>query len=236
MSMHAKLLFSDIISAVLIGGACVAAVAAVAGPACAADLPRQMVTKAPVYPAPYDSWTGFYVGLNGGGGWGSSSWSTSVLNDFNVSGGMVGGTIGYNWQHGSWVLGLEGDLDWANISSSGTSILCPAGCASENTWLGTARGRLGYAFDRWMPYVTAGAAFGDVKAIHPGFVGATNTQLGWTIGGGVEYAVARNWTAKVEYLHYDLGNFNCGVACSGFATDTVSFSADAVRGGINYRF
>jgi outer membrane immunogenic protein len=56
-----------------------------------------------------------------------------VLNDFDVSGGMVGGTIGYNWQHGSWVLGLEGDLDWANISSSGTSILCPAGCASENT-------------------------------------------------------------------------------------------------------
>jgi opacity protein-like surface antigen len=90
---------------------------------------------------------------------------------------MAGGTTGYNWQHGTWVFGLEGDLDWANISGTGTSILWPAGCSSENTWLGTAR--LGYAYDRWMPYITAGAKFGDGKATHPGFVGATNTQLGW---------------------------------------------------------
>ena len=232
--MKAKVMFSAIVSAV--AGAGALATATMVGPAHAADLPRQMVTKAPAYPTPYENWTGFYVGLNGGGGWGSSSWSTSASRDFDVSGGLVGGTIGYNWQHGTWMFGLEGDLDWANISGTGTSFLCPAGCSSENTWLGTARGRLGYAFDRWMPYITAGAAFGDVKATHPGFAVATNTQLGWTIGGGVEYAVVRNWTAKVEYLHYDLGSFNCGVSCNGFASDNVKFNADAVRGGINFRF
>ena len=88
---------------------------------------------------------------------------------------------------------------------------CPGGCSTENTWLGTARGRVGYAFDRWMPYITGGAAFGDVTANHPGFTGASNTQVGWAAGAGVEFAVVNNWTAKVEYLHYDLGSFNCGL-------------------------
>jgi outer membrane immunogenic protein len=149
---------------------------------------------------------------------------------------MVGGTVGYNWQFGTWVLGIEGDIDWADIKGSKGTALCPGGCSTENTWLGTARGRLGYAFDRWMPYITGGAAFGDVTANNPGFPGASNTQVGWAAGAGVEFAIAGNWTAKVEYLHYDLGSFNCGVSCNGFASDNVKFNADAVRGGINFRF
>jgi len=209
------------------------AVLAMAGLANAADLPRPMVTKAPPYMTQYYNWTGFYVGVNGGGGWGSSAWDTT--GSFDVSGGMVGGTVGYNWQYGTWVLGLEGDIDWADIKGT-TTTFCGAGCTSENTWLGTARGRVGYAFDRWMPYITGGAAFGDVKASHPGFTGMSSTQIGWTAGFGVEFAVVNNVTAKVEYLHYDLGSFQCGLNCNGAVSDNVGFSADVIRGGVNVHF
>jgi outer membrane immunogenic protein len=219
---------------IVLASASVLALAGAIGSAQAADLPRQMVTRAPApYVAPVYNWTGLYLGINGGGAWGRSSWDST--GGFDVSGGMVGGTVGYNWQFGTWVVGFEGDVDWANVKGT-TNVLCATGCSSENTWLGTARGRLGYAFDRWMPYVTGGAAFGDVKATHPGFPGATNTQVGWTAGVGIEYAFANNWSAKVEYLHYDLGNFQCGLNCNGVGSDNVSFNANAVRGGINFRF
>jgi len=217
---------------ILLAGVGVLAMASLAN---AADLPRQMYTKAPPpMVAPYYNWTGFYVGINGGGGWGTSTWDST--GGFDVSGGMIGGTLGYNWQFGQWVLGFEGDIDWANVKGTTNRPFCLNNCSTENTWLGTARGRLGYAFDRWLPYVTGGAAFGDVKATQPGFPGAVNTQVGWAAGVGIEYAFAPNWSAKVEYLHYDLGSFQCGLNCNGFAGDNVSFNADAVRGGINFRF
>ena len=200
----------------------------------AADLPRPMYTKAPPMVAPYYNWTGFYVGINGGGGWGNSAWDTT--GGFDTSGGLVGGTVGYNWQMGTWVLGVEGDIDWADIKGSTASGCVGGNCTTENTWLGTARGRVGYAFDRWMPYLTGGAAFGDVQASHPGFTGMTSTQLGWTVGAGIEFAVVNNVTAKVEYLHYDLGSFQCGMNCNGAVSDNVSFHADVVRGGLNIRF
>ncbi len=218
--------------------ACVGALAlaGVVGTAGAADLSRPMPMKAAPYAAPFYNWTGFYLGVNGGGGWGSSTWDST--GSFDVSGGLVGGTIGYNWQFGTWVLGLEGDIDWANIKgSTNAGCLLGGGCSSENTWLGTTRGRIGYAFDRWLPYVTAGAAFGNVDATHPGATGLSSTQVGWTAGGGVELAVVNNVTAKVEYLHYDLGSFTCGLNCgNGLVNDQVSFSADVVRGGVNLRF
>jgi outer membrane immunogenic protein len=219
---------------ILLASAGVLAMVGLIGSAHAADLPRQMATKAPIYAVPIYNWTGLYVGINGGGAFGRSRWDST--GGFDTSGGMVGGTVGYNWQFGTWVLGIEGDIDWADIKGSKGTALCPGGCSTENTWLGTARGRLGYAFDRWMPYITGGAAFGDLTANNPGFPGASNTQVGWAAGAGVEFAIAGNWTAKVEYLHYDLGSFNCGVSCNGFASDNVKFNADAVRGGINFRF
>src|SRR5690349_11184629 len=172
-----------------------ASVLAMVGLANAADLPRPMYTKAPPLATPYYNRTGFYVGINGGGGWGSANWNS--IGSFDVSGGLVGGTVGYNWQTGAWVLGLEGDIDWADISGSTSPAACIGGnCSTKNNWLGTARGRVGYAFDRWMPYLTGGAAFGDVEASHPGFTGMTSTQLGWTAGVGVEFAVMNNVTAK----------------------------------------
>jgi len=193
-----------------------------------------MPTKAPPpIVAPLPDWSGFYIGVNGGGGWGRS-WS-DLSGGFNTSGGVAGGTVGYNAQLGNWVLGVEGDLDWSNIKGTSNVPAC-VGCGIENTWLGTARGRVGYAFGGFLPYVTGGLAVGDVNATVPGFPGQTNTQIGWTAGAGAEYALTRNWSAKLEYLHVDLGRFDCGVNCGGTPTDNVNFHGNLVRGGINFRF
>jgi outer membrane immunogenic protein len=201
----------------------------------AADL-----SVAPLYKAPPSevvqayNWTGFYLGVNGGGGWGHSGWrdeSTGI----NLSGGLVGGTAGYNWQAGRAVVGLEGDVDWANLSGSRTTTGCPAGCSTSDTWLSTVRGRVGYAFGGFLPYVTGGLAVGDIRAATTGFPGASNTNAGWTVGGGLEVALPGNWSAKAEYLHVDLGSFNCGTNC-GLPADNVSMHDDVFRAGVNYRF
>jgi outer membrane immunogenic protein len=219
-----------------VAGLIMLAATALAGAAAAADLgaryPQQPYVKAPLYTAPF-SWTGFYLGLNGGGGWGSSTWDRT--GSFDLSGGVIGGTAGFNWQTGPAVFGLEGDMDWSGVSGT-TAAGCAAGCTTKNDWLGTARGRAGYAFDRFLPYITGGLAFGDIRASTPGFAGASQTNLGWTIGAGVEAAIVGNWSAKAEYLHVDLGSFNCGLSCGPTATDNVSLREELLRGGVNYRF
>ena len=189
--------------------------------AAAADL-----SVAPLYKAPPSemtqayNWTGFYLGANGGVG---------------LSGAQAGGTAGYNWQYGHAVLGLEGDLDWSNLSGTSNSALCP-GCSTSDTWLSTVRGRAGYAFGGVMPYLTGGLAVGDIRASAPGLPGASTTNAGWTVGGGVEVALPGNWSAKAEYLHVDLGRFNCGTDCGLASTDNVSMHDDVVRAGLNYHF
>src|SRR5262249_58963505 len=105
----------------------------------AADLPP--LTKAPVY-QPFYNWTGFYLGINGGGAWGTSKWDST--GEFDISGGVFGGTAGYNWQTGPWVFGLEGDVDGTRIKGH-TAVACPLGCETRNSWLPTARGPIGYA-------------------------------------------------------------------------------------------
>ena len=129
---------------------------------------------------------------------------------FDVSGGMVGGTVGYNWQIGQFVVGVEGDIDWAGIKGSTTC--CAGRCKTRNTWLATVRGRLGYAFDRFLPYVTGGLR-SATSARPPGFPGGSTTNAGWTVGAGVEFGIASNVSVKAEYLYVDLGNFNCGFDC-----------------------
>lgn len=209
------------------------AVMTVMGSANAADMSRRhaMPAKAPMYEAPYN-WTGFYVGINGGGGFGHSNWD-AFATGFDTSGGLVGGTVGYNYQMGQVVFGLEGDGDWSNLRGSG--VCAGLSCETRNNWLATARGRLGYSFGRVMPFVTGGGAFGDIKSSLTGFGSQTTTRAGWTLGGGGEVAIAGPWTAKVEYLYVDLGKTNCGAAACGVPTD-VSFTSNIVRGGINYRF
>jgi outer membrane immunogenic protein len=215
---------------------CAGAVAllALTGAAMAADLPPAPYYKGPAFVPPPYNWSGFYLGVNGGGGLGSSAWDTT--GSFNLTGGVVGGTIGYNYQIGPAVIGAEGDIDWSSISGT-TNTACPAGCTTGDSWLSTVRGRLGYAAGRFMPYVTGGAAFGNINASTPGLPGASTTNAGWTIGAGLEFAIVGRWTAKAEYLYVDLGKFNCGPGCSaGAAVDNVSFATNLIRGGINYRF
>jgi len=222
--------------AILAAGAAIAVMGMSVG-AQAADLPRPvpvpMVTKAPPYVEQAFNWSGFYIGVNGGGGWGHAF--SDLSGGMHTSGGVAGGTVGYNAQFGSWVLGFEGDIDWSDVSGSTSAGGCP-GCSIKNDWLSTARGRVGYAVGNWLPYVTGGLAVGDVQASVPGFSGATNTQVGWAAGAGVEFALTNQWSAKLEYLHVDLGRFDCGAACGAAGTDNVSFHDNLVRGGINYRF
>ena len=148
---------------------------------------------------------------------------------------MVGGTIGYNVQLSTVVVGLEADIDWSNIKGS-TTVNCVSTCETSNGWLGTARGRIGYAFDRFLPYFTGGAAFGEVKGSVLGFGGFSETKVGWTVGGGLEYAFVDNWTVKLEYLYVDLGEATCSAACSGGNPFDVTFQTSIVRGGVNYKF
>ena len=218
----------------LIGSAVLVALAA-AGPALAADLSVAPIYKAPPAPpvAPIYNWSGFYLGVNGGGDWGRSRWDST--GGFNVSGGMIGGTAGYNWQVGRAVFGVEGDADWTSLQGSTTNN-CLAGCSTNSDWLATVRGRVGYAFDRFLPFVTGGLAVGDIRATTPGFAGMTQTNAGWTAGGGFEFALTNNWTAKAEYLHVDLGNMNCGFNCGATSPNNVSLRENVVRAGVNYRF
>jgi outer membrane immunogenic protein len=218
----------------------VAALALLAVPlaAQAADVP----IKAPYYKgAPrsvvsYYNWTGFYAGVNLGYGMGTASASALPGIAIKPKGFLAGGTFGYNWQSGALVYGIEGDLDYSAVKGS---VACGVlvTCEVANPWLATFRGRLGYAMDRWLPYVTAGAAYGKVKASETALggvaVSSSSNQLGWAFGAGVEYAFMGSWTAKLEYLHVDLGHFDAGPAP---VVNNVSFKENIIRAGLNYKF
>jgi len=197
----------------------------------AADIRRRPPppAKAPAYVEPPFSWTGPYVGINGGYGFGRSDFSAPLASgSFDTSGGLVGGTLGYNYQMGQAVFGIEGDVDASWMKGDAT---CGGlACETKNSWLGTVRGRLGYAVGRFMPYVTGGAAFGDIKTSVAGLGSASETKAGWTVGGGVEAALNGPWSAKLEYLYVDLGR---GGAIAGA---DAKFQTNIVRAGINYRF
>ncbi len=225
--------------ALLLSSAAALATAGVMASASAADLSRRppppVPTKVPVA-TPIYNWSGFYVGINGGYGWGTSKWS-GLPASFNTNGGLFGGQLGYNWQFGQFVYGLEGDADWTDLRGTANVANCTVGfCRTRNDFLATARGRVGFAADRWLPYVTGGLAVGNIRASVPGFTGIDQTNAGWTAGGGLEFALTGNWTAKAEYLHVDLGNAGCTTLCGLPAGNNVSLNANIVRGGINYRF
>jgi outer membrane immunogenic protein len=223
----------------LLLAATVAVTLAVLPAANAADFPaRRMPEKAPAYiPPQLYSWTGFYIGANGGGGFGRSALHfPGEMDRFDVAGGLIGGTVGFNYQLGSVVLGLEGDLDWSTINGSGACIVGTLSCQTKNDWLGTARGRIGYAFDQFLPYVTGGAAFGNLNAGMPAFGLIDATRTGWTLGAGIEYGFLPNWSAKLEYLYVDLGSVDCGAGCGGIVPAADRFSTSVFRAGINYRF
>jgi outer membrane immunogenic protein len=226
--------------------------------ASAADLP----VKAPVMkPVSVYDWTGVYVGGNIGYGWGRMSPDT-VLNGVpipssavNANGVIGGGQLGYNWQTGNLLLGVEGDLQWSGQTGHGVATMGfavpPFGTLtvtqpyiSSVDYFGTVRGRLGYAADRWLMYVTGGLAFGHDKfdvlntaLTATNLVGYSADRNGWTVGGGVEYALNKNWSAKVEYLHIDLGTWTVtNPLVFGTTIATTRVSDDIIRFGANYRF
>ena len=213
----------------LLAGAAIAALAA--APSYAADLgpaaPPQTYV-APVAPTTYD-WTGFYVGINGGYGWGRFPNSGGAALG-SAGGGLVGGTVGYNWQWDQFVAGLEADLDWADVGDNDPA----TGTRGRLNYLGTVRGRLGYAFDRVLLYGTGGLAYGGVKLSSP-FGSHDETQVGWTVGGGVEFAVWRNLSAKIEYRYTDLGRDTYNFAPPVGAV-RVGYRGSSVIAGINYKF
>jgi outer membrane immunogenic protein len=225
--------------------------------ASAADLP----VKAPaLVAAPLYNWTGPYTGIAGGVAWGHSKqtdpgipcdfFGTCLVitnpNDdgsYAVTGGIIGGTLGYNWQRGPWVFGLEGDYSWADVSGNsqtcGAATPSPHECGTKLESLGTFRGRIGYAMgttSNWLPYVTGGLAVGELNAWDALFPSSgSDFRAGWAAGAGVEVGFERNWTFKVEYLYVDLGSRQMFNVVPG-VPETVSFTANIVRAGFNYKF
>jgi outer membrane immunogenic protein len=208
---------------------------AFAAAANAADLPPQAppAYRAPAAFTPSFTWTGFYAGLNVGYGFGKIS-STDGSSSEKLSGALAGGQIGGQIQSGSFVFGVEGDFQGSWQSKS--YVFGALTVKDEIPWFGTVRGRVGYAFDRSLVYVTAGGAYTNFK-ISATLAGVTLTSnashAAWTAGAGWEQMFAERWSAKIEYLYLDTGNVTAtlfGVPLNGRLTDHI------VRAGINYHF
>jgi outer membrane immunogenic protein len=229
----------------LAGGIAAMAIALGAAPALSADL---YVRPAPPVELPW-SWSGFWVGSTVGYGWGQSDFAFSngrSTGNFNISGPLGGLFAAYQWQFGSIVLGVESDINLADIKGTGN---CPGagfGCQTNDTWFGTTRGRLGYTiFPNWLLYGTGGVAYGDIRAtVSPATTpaiaitgGQAGTGTGWAGGGGVELMLMRNWTARVEYLHMDIGSFTCQPGnCDPVRSANVNFKTDMIRFGTAVKF
>jgi outer membrane immunogenic protein len=197
-------------------------------PAIAADLPARTYTKAPAAAIAINNWTGFYIGAMGG----YAQENSSGLG--TLSGGFAGGTVGYNWQNGNLVLGLEADGAWADV---GASVAVIPGLASIDYTIrsmGTVRGRVGYAFDSVLVYGTGGWAWSDnrLTATVVGLGSASDSHFhsGWTLGAGVEVMFAPKWSVKAEYLYKSLEGANY----SGVPIGTINLNS--VQVGVNYHF
>ena len=218
--------------------------------AMAADLPASRgYYKAMPVEGPYN-WTGFYAGLNAGYGFGDERtvFSSAAAGGTFAGGGDYNGfsggaQSGYNIQFGNVVAGIEADIQYANIGGTFSPIGL-SGAKARNTLnsFGTVRGRIGYAFDRFLPYVTGGFAAGQ-NTNHFGVIGTlssladTAVHTGWAAGGGLEYGIRDGWSVKAEYLHIELDgqNYQNGVLLVP-ATVNTEMKFDIVRGGVNYRF
>ncbi|MBB4367479.1 outer membrane immunogenic protein [Bradyrhizobium sp. cir1] len=208
---------------VLLASACLFALAA---PASAADLAARPYTKAPVAVASVYNWTGFYLGIVGGGAWEDAG-------SPRMQGGFVGGTAGYNWQTGNVVFGVEADGSWADVSASTTALGITA--SSKTDALGTVRGRIGYAVNNVLFYGTGGYAWIDNKITLSALgvsVSDSKWHSGWTVGAGVEAFFAPQWSVKGEYLYRSLG----GETYFSGTLPTGTLNFHTVQVGVNYHF
>jgi outer membrane immunogenic protein len=224
-----------------------------AAPAVAADLAARPYTKAPAMIAAVYDWSGFYIGANGG--WGSShnSWD-SVLpfpvgpeGSHDASGGTVGGQIGYRWQAGTWVFGVEAQGNWADFKGSNASTLFGAGFVnnSKTDAFGLFTGQVGYAANNFLLYVKGGAAVTAntyrINTNTGALFGSTSddTRWGGTIGVGAEYAFAPNWSVGLEYDHLFMQdktyNFTNGAGVL-VGSDRIRQDVDLVTARLNYKF
>jgi outer membrane immunogenic protein len=214
--------------------------------ASAADLAARPYTKAapPMMVAMYD-WSGFYIGINGG--WGQSreryDWLGYSLVSANANGGTVGGQIGYNWQSGPLVFGLEAQGNWADLSKSYVDPFNLAwSVGTKVDALGLFTGRVGYAANNALFYVKGGAAVVSNKYWaafnNVNFVTVSNTRWGADVGVGLEYGFTPNWSFGIEYNHAWLGNqnYNWGNPNWRYTTVNVRQDLDLVTARINYRF
>jgi len=218
-------------------------------PAFAADLPARTYTKAPpMVMAAYD-WSGFYAGLNGGGGWAHTCWNVVAgLSEgcHDANGGTIGGQVGYRWQMGSIVFGVEAQGNWADISGDNVSQVFAADRnRTKIDAFGLFTGQVGYAFNNVLLYAKGGAAVADDKytvlGIPSGFQLATVSETRWggTLGVGFEYGFAPNWSAGLEYDHIFLGtNGNNLITPAGalFNAENIRQDVDLFTARINYRF
>jgi outer membrane immunogenic protein len=192
-------------------------------PAIAADLPARTYTKAPVAVAPINNWTGFYLGAMGG---------------YVEKGGLAGGTLGYNWQTGALVLGVETDAAWSNAKATSPVIGGVIGTDKVDA-LGTVRGRVGYAFDQVLIYGTGGYAWMDNKLTLSGggvTISDSHVHNGWAAGAGVEVMFAPKWSVKAEYLYRSFAseNYFAGIVPPGAPSGTLNLNS--VQVGVNYHF
>ncbi len=222
----------------------VSALALLGGAASAADLATKYPVKAAVV-VPVFSWTGFYIGGNIGWGWLNTDLNISPffgapatgVNVGSANGFLGGFQAGYNWQFANnVVLGVEADIDWTDLGGNSVVISGPGGLASgQLDYFGTIRARVGYAFDRVLPYITAGAAWGQTNFGTLYGMGTSSTNWGYTVGAGVEYAFTNNITAKLEYLYVDLTGSDYTIPSTGGSINTDT-DMSVLKVGLNYKF
>jgi len=229
--------------------------------ASAADLAARTYTKAPPMIAAIYDWSGFYIGVNGGWGTSRKCWDLAGVpagpipnlaeGCHDASGGTAGGQVGYRWQSASWVFGLEAQGNWSDFKGSNTNALggtalVAAGLRDESRMraFGLFTGQIGYAWNNTLLYAKGGAAVADdsyrtFTAAGALVDSARETRWGGTVGVGLEYGFAPNWSAGVEYDHLFMGrrNLNATTPAGAFsATDRISQDADLVIARINYRW
>ncbi len=223
-----------------------AALTALGSSAFAADMPLKAPPAPP--PAPIFSWTGFYIGGELGGAW-SNGHVTDSLFGLNVStnrtGWLGGGVVGYNYQINNFVLGVEGDFDWTSLKATGTGVFVPGvgtlQASAKTDWISTVAGRVGFAADRALFYVKGGGGWvrntASITNLNTGAgVSASNTNSGWLIGTGVEYAFAPNWSGKLEFDYLGLRSWSWNSVVFPGDTFTASRNISMLKAGINYRF
>jgi outer membrane immunogenic protein len=217
-----------------------------AAPAVAADLAARPYTKAPaMIQAAYD-WSGFYIGLNGGGGTSHKSWNlVGGLSEgsHDATGGTIGGQVGYRWQQGPIVFGVEAQGNWADFSGDNVSqVFLADRNRTKIDAFGLFTGQVGYAWNNALLYAKGGAAVVDDKYSVLGaasgalLASASETRWGGVVGVGFEYGFTPNWTVGIEYDHLFMGRSTINFATPGFVPDSIKQDVDLFTARVNYKF